>query len=292
MHVHEIGARGMIALGLGKADAHRILDEIRWNMIPSPVVKQRQGPQPLPDDEQRQRGPPLLDGKEDGTPEQGQKLGTSKTVQAHDTAPAPGERNWQGTDEERRLDVDGWAFTKQEFIDGYDGTAEWDAAPLAPGGKSKPMQLGNETPTCPVELQPMQVGKTRNDAGDTSFTERQFLDGTSQQTTTDDVCSIDRRVSVEKRLDVDGLACTKQEFIDGYDGTAEWDVAPRASTREEIQMGKEHCTSVLPVASSHGSPDIPNMQRQRGLPLHDGQGCKLPQSFNHFSGSIWAGRLS
>lgn len=105
---------------------------------------------------------------------------------------------------ERRTDPeDGEAYTREEFIEQYGGTAEWDA-------------VGQRLQQARLQQQPQQHAAIQAD-----------LAGMAVSGCGGEV----KRVDPE-----DGVAYTRAEFIDAYGGTAEWDAANTSTSGQRQQI--------------------------------------------------------
>jgi hypothetical protein len=151
---------------------------------------------------------------------------------------------------EKRVAEDGSVYTKEEFIEFYGGTDEWDAAPKAEsggdgGGQSdvcNQWRRGNCTygDSCKFRHDGPGGSDTSQKKSGVCFAWQngectrgdscRFVhegDGTSNT-----YGGYDAPSEAEKRIAEDGSHYTKQEFIDFYGGTDQWDAAPKVSSEE------------------------------------------------------------
>ena len=121
--------------------------------------------------------------------------------------------------EERRYDEDGELYTRQEFIDEYGSTREWDRARRQPAVQrqqtEEPRRRQQQQPKAPPAAAPapgvLRAAKKAPVAPSDPSSSGGNRNGGD----------------VERRFDTDGGLFTRQEFVDYYGGTAEWDKARR-----------------------------------------------------------------
>ena len=188
------------------------------------------------------------------------------------TPPKPVEPKAPAEPEKRMAD-DGCLYTKEEFIEFFGGTTEWDAATpetLASNGSveksaeeptpaavepekptPEPTPASTVTETVAETTTPAHAVDTETNGASEPQTELQKLFARQQELVKDDpsfryenpsrtaatASSAGGPSGPEKRLSEDGTAFTKEEFVEFYGGTTEWDAAPIAESSNDYGAG-------------------------------------------------------
>jgi len=154
----------------------------------------------------------------------------------------------------QRIDPsDGNAYTREEFIDAYGGTAEWDRATPA-GGAAGVGLIG-------APLGGAAAAKRIDPSDGSAYTRDEFIEaygGTAEWDRAQPVggAAAGGAAAAGKRLDPsDGNAYTREEFIDNYGGTAEWDRARPVGAAAGGSLG------AVPAAAAPAPPDLSSMSR-------------------------------
>lgn len=175
--------------------------------------------------------------------------------------PTPTQATSPAEPEKRKAD-DGCMYTKEEFVEFFGGTTEWDLAapkaaaapveekPAAPAPELAAVSAPTPTPTEePAVTEPTTTEDTT--AEEEPQTELQKLFQQQQELVRDDptfrysnpsravasASSAGGQTGPEKRLSEDGTPYTKEEFIEFYGGTTEWDAAPIAESSKDYGAG-------------------------------------------------------
>eukprot|EP01065_Artemidia_motanka_P052536 TRINITY_DN9514_c0_g1_i1.p1 TRINITY_DN9514_c0_g1~~TRINITY_DN9514_c0_g1_i1.p1 ORF type:complete len:448 (+),score=108.14 TRINITY_DN9514_c0_g1_i1:209-1552(+) len=145
---------------------------------------------------------------------------------------------WSGQRCERRRDpADNRWYKKDEFMSHYNGYAEWDAAAPAGSGRAEGRSGRAEGRSGRAEGRSGRAeGRSGRAEGKSGRAEGRSGKGTEWMATP--VTAKTQAAPAEVRIDVDGIAYTREAFVQAYGGTAEWEAAGRVGMPKGCRPAK------------------------------------------------------